>query len=672
MPRAKAPAPAQERVQRDRTGRVLIVLLTIAIAVLALAPAGTRVLALHRQLTSGAQHLQAAESLLSGATAGGQSFQISLAELNQADADLAQAEAEMNSAQRDLSQLALPLALVRRLPFVGGTAAALPETVNFASAATKGARELVAGLRPLAQERAVPTANQPAAERLTDALSAGQASFDAAQRDLNQAELDRQGIHANAVLPLLRSALAPLSQWDRQWPAISADLSLLVQLPPVLHAVLGYNGPRAYAILGQNSAELRPTGGFLGSMGIVHVANGTITQQSYQSIYDYDPDIKGTKRPTPPAPQPIVDHLGIAGWHIEDANWSPDFPTTAQDVRSFLAYDTGEQVNGVIAFDSNAVEDVLQVLGPIDVKVGGQMQQFTAADWQRLSTQLIYFDPATSNAADSKQVVLAPLLSAFITRLNSASGSELTGVVQTLRRAIADRHIFFQFDDPVAAGFIAGYHADGSLTQTPGQTTVYPVEANLSYTKIGPFIHENTLYELWFDAAGVCRKAQLRLTWQNTVTKAQIADPVNRIGGQEWSMAQHKLIDMPGAYGFYERIYTPGGTSFLQAGGLQEPVTQSRDGAFTVFGTYLTIPAGQSHELDLTLALPDREPAPGHFVLNLPNQPGTQGRGLTVIIHAASGSAPASNLALKKTGNQIYQYTGIQNKPLQLDLRLAP
>jgi hypothetical protein len=44
---------------------------------------------------------------------------------------------------------------------------------------------------------------------------------------------------------------------------------VLAQMPAAARAVLGMEGPRTYAVLGQNSAELRPTGGFIGSLGLV-------------------------------------------------------------------------------------------------------------------------------------------------------------------------------------------------------------------------------------------------------------------------------------------------------------------------------------------------------------------------------------------------------------------
>ena len=631
----------------------------------------TRAIAVRRHLVLAAQSLRAGQAVLSRATSGGEAFNVSSADLDGADADLRQAQSQLAAAQSDYRVLAPIVALASHLPSIGGTASALPSVIDFANYATLGARELVQGLQPLARARDDRTAGGSAAARFSDALFAGSPSLQAAQRDLTRAQQRRESIDEQAVLPVARGSLAPLHQWDSQWPVVKADLQLLVQLSPVLHAALGFNGSRTYAILGENSAELRPTGGFPSTIGIVQFANGEMTQQSYRSIYTYDPDGNGVSLPIPAAPDPIAQHLGITGWHIQDANWSPDFQTSASTLRAFLAYDGNVKVDGLIAFDSYAVKELLAALGPIDVDIDGETQRFTADNWLTLTTQLIFLDPEHPDTTAQKERVLGPLLQAVVGRVNSASGDQLNAVLQGFRTAIAERHVLFQFDDPTVQGLVYKYSADGTLRQTAGETTIYPVEANLSYTKIGPFVQQDGSLEVWCDEHNVCAQARLTLTWRNTVTAAQIADPLNRIGGDEWDAALGKLIKSTGVYGLYERIYAPQGAAVTNSTGLQQPIAETTDGNFAVFGTYLSVPAGETRSLSLDLTLPNREAEPGHLVLTIPKQPGTEDRGITVTVHTAGSAAPSSNLMLKPLGPQTYQYQGVFNRDLVLDLNLT-
>src|SRR5262249_41899434 len=54
-------------------------------------------------------------------------------------------------------------------------------------------------------------------------------------------------------------------------------------------------------------------------------------------------------------------------WELADANWSPDFPTSASQVAHFYSLATGAAVDGVIDVDPVALSSFLEVLGPVQV-----------------------------------------------------------------------------------------------------------------------------------------------------------------------------------------------------------------------------------------------------------------------------------------------------------------
>src|SRR5579859_7780532 len=81
-----------------------------------------------------------------------------------------------------------------------------------------------------------------------------------------------------------------------------------------------------YVILFQNSEELRATGGFMGSYALVELQNGRLTKLDIQDIYQPDGQFYGFVE----APPGVKDYLSSGkGLRLPDANWSPDFPTSA-------------------------------------------------------------------------------------------------------------------------------------------------------------------------------------------------------------------------------------------------------------------------------------------------------------------------------------------------------
>jgi len=134
-------------------------------------------------------------------------------------------------------------------------------------------------------------------------------------------------------------------------------------LPSAANALLGVDSPRQYLILGQDPFELRATGGFMGGLGLIKVANGAITSLDYRGVLDFEPPNQIRLEPPPP----LVKYMGLGGWYLRDANWSPDFPTSARQVEAFFKMDQGVQADGVIALDLYAVQDLLAAIGPVAI-----------------------------------------------------------------------------------------------------------------------------------------------------------------------------------------------------------------------------------------------------------------------------------------------------------------
>ncbi len=135
----------------------------------------------------------------------------------------------------------------------------------------------------------------------------------------------------------------------------------VIKLMPEL---LGLDGKqREYMILFQNDSELRPTGGFIGSYGLLNFKSGKLTSFEIKDIYEADGQLKGHVEP----PWEIKKHLGEANWFMRDANWKADFVKSAADIQWFLEKETGKKVNGVIGIDLAVVRAMLKATGEIYV-----------------------------------------------------------------------------------------------------------------------------------------------------------------------------------------------------------------------------------------------------------------------------------------------------------------
>ncbi|NJN81540.1 MAG: DUF4012 domain-containing protein [Caldilineaceae bacterium] len=173
--------------------------------------------------------------------------------------------------------------------------------------------------------------------------------------DVAQQALDK--IPADELHPALADRVSDLQ-------AVLPLASFGLEIAPELPVMLGADEPRRYLLLVQNNHELRATGGFLTGIGLVTIADGKLEGVDFLDSYDV------TRRDVdhPWAPEPMQSYMGIDLMFLRDANWSPDFPTTAQISKAMYAQDAGIAVDGVLSIDLRAVELLVDALSPLDVK----------------------------------------------------------------------------------------------------------------------------------------------------------------------------------------------------------------------------------------------------------------------------------------------------------------
>ncbi|MDO8241205.1 MAG: DUF4012 domain-containing protein [Candidatus Moranbacteria bacterium] len=125
--------------------------------------------------------------------------------------------------------------------------------------------------------------------------------------------------------------------------------------------VLGGNGPRKYLFLFQNNQEMRATGGFIGTYGLMDISNGSIKKFFIDGIFNPDGQLRA--QIIPPAPIQKIS----AAWSLHDSNWFPDFPKSAEKAAWFYEKTGGPTVDGVITMTPVVMQKLLAVTGPIEM-----------------------------------------------------------------------------------------------------------------------------------------------------------------------------------------------------------------------------------------------------------------------------------------------------------------
>lgn len=154
------------------------------------------------------------------------------------------------------------------------------------------------------------------------------------------------------------------NELSRQVSLVSSNLESFVGSADKLRKILGVSEDKRYLLVFQNNAELRASGGFLGSYALVDVRDGKLKNLEIPGGGSYDMEGGMNIRVIAPRPLWLVNTL----WHFWDANWWPDWPKTAENIMWFYEKSNGPTVDGVISLTPSVIEDLLKITGPIDLQ----------------------------------------------------------------------------------------------------------------------------------------------------------------------------------------------------------------------------------------------------------------------------------------------------------------
>ncbi len=189
--------------------------------------------------------------------------------------------------------------------------------------------------------------------------------------------------------------------------------------------------PQTYFVAFQSPVEIRGTGGFLGTYGVLTVDGGELVQKDVESndtlkrfaepIVDLGPDYRALYGRDP------------ALW--QNMNMSPNFPYAGIQWATAYQLQFGQQVAGVMAVDINALEYLIQATGPVTAPNG---KVLTADNVVQYLGNDIYFEFADDNAArEQYQADVATQLIERVLELEGGTGA----LVKALTDGVSGGHI---------------------------------------------------------------------------------------------------------------------------------------------------------------------------------------------------------------------------------------
>jgi hypothetical protein len=345
------------------------------------------------------------------------------------------------------------------------------------------------------------------------------------------------------------------------------------------------------------------------------------------------------RQPHPAPPAALQTHMQAGILVFRDANWSPDYPTSAEVLAAIFRADMDERVDGVVAIDTTFVKLLLAALGPIPVP----RYDVTVTADNVVETVIGFWNepldaPSIAERQQKHQEWLqhrkdfgGALVSAGFERLASLSMGDMLRVAQGTQKAIAGKHLLvWAIDDPALQDDLRRAGLDGSLQQQPGDYLMV-VDSNVGWNKADRYIERAIDYQATL-ASGNPR-ARVCIAYENRAN-VQLNECVHRAGYEDSYEALAKQC-----YWNYVRILAPRGSVLRAAQGAEGPVDLTIEGDKASMGALLVVPPGQSRTLCLEYDLPaDISHQSSHYDLLVQKQPGPVATRMGVTVHLGSGT----------------------------------
>ena len=279
------------------------------------------------------------------------------------------------------------------------------------------------------------------------------------------------------------------------------------ELLPVVPDLIGLYQKRTYLVLLQNNNELRPTGGFIGSFGLLTFSEGRLADFEIKDVYSADGQLKGHVEP----PLALKKHLGEAGWYLRDSNWNPDFPTSARRASWFLNKETGRLVDGILGVNLFTTKNLVAALG--EVKVVDFEEKITA---DNLFERAEYYSEANFfPGSTQKEAFLGALSRALFLRLKEADQKTWFNLAKALYHSLQTKDLLVFFEtNPAAAQVMANLGWNGQISEIKCQTAaknetedcladyLMVVEANVGVNKANYFVKRELTHQVNVAADG--------------------------------------------------------------------------------------------------------------------------------------------------------------------------
>ncbi|HEU5149628.1 MAG TPA: DUF4012 domain-containing protein [Iamia sp.] len=390
--------------------------------------------------------------------------------------------------------------------------------------------------------------------------------------------------------------------------------------------MLGAEGPRTYFVAFVTPAELRGSGGFMGSWAEITADAGQLRLTRSGPVRELYPGF-------PPGgvvldgPEDYITRFGPFlddRQSIGDFGYAAHFPDAASVMAQTYPQVGGVPVDGVISIDPIALAALLRFTGPVQVAgFDRPLDSGNAADFLLRDNYTLFPDSETQNDA------LAGLIETTFDELTTGDLPGPGTIADVLSPATQEGRLRMWSPDPAEEALIRRIGASGAFPDPrPDHDLLAVSSQNSGNNKIDVFQSRTIDYDVAVGDDGELEATATVTVRNDAPTDGSVPEYV--VGNADG--------DPIGTNRMLLSVHTPHRLADAAVDGTPVAVQSQSEGGFRVYTAEIVVPPGGSVTLTLDLR-GTLTPGPEGYVLDLAPQPTVTSDELTVTLDPGSGVA---------------------------------
>lgn len=369
----------------------------------------------------------------------------------------------------------------------------------------------------------------------------------------------------------------------------------------------------------QNQNEIRPTGGFIGSFGIIKLQNGEITEIKTSSIYDLDGQLRENIKP----PWPILNVN--YRWFLRDANWFSDFAISGKKIVEFFEKEGGETPDIVIGITPKSISDFLKITGPIKTQSGATIDSENFVELIQILGQ-----ENRSDSVNEPKKILGELFLLITQKLSKTTFQDKLKILESINDNLIQKNFLFYSPNQQYQKIFKQLDWSGEVKQTEKDYLLI-TNANLGGTKTDLFIKQKIILNTFINSNSEIIN---KLTIERTNTLPNIPNSHNLVFTKILVPQNSKLISANG----FDRISIEKNSALenfiydkdelhwqtKQIEDINSGTVIGEESGKTFFGNWIKSNGGETKTVELEYKLPFKLNKIDAFSLLHQKQPGSK------------------------------------------------